>query len=145
MILQTDTRLNESINKSGCYLMSALFFLNKYTGLMLSCSIINYLHIELQGVIGWDNNPCINDNCYISDITKIFNYLDFNVTYTGVHESVDYICKPNQFEILCLKHINRNIYHFVCGDGNGNIMYNSMGINNPDYKLYSKRIFIINK
>ena len=145
MILQTDLRLNETINKTGCYLMCIFYLVNKYTNLMLSDVIINNYFLLLQTIKGRYSTYVLASNGYVNDVDKIFNYLGLDVTYTGVHESPKYLCKSGEIEILCLQNkSNHNLFHFVVGDGNGNETYNPMGTS-KDYILYSKRIFIINK
>jgi len=135
MILQTDKRLNESINKYGCYFMSILFLVNKYLGLELSTDSI--LKIYDQSI----KNNIMESNCYVNNPDKLFNNLGLRTKYTQVHESPNRKCSEDEIEILCLKYSNYN--HFVVGDGKGNITYNPMGKTAPNYYLKSKRIFKI--
>ena len=137
MILQIDKRLNHKIQEYGCYFMSLLWFVNKYTNFRLDCSVINNLYDSLQDV-KHNGLSIIDENCYINNSTLILKTLGLCADYTGVHESKDYICKDSEFEILCLN--NGKMNHFVAGDGKGNITYNPMGVS-EGFKLKSKRIF----
>ena len=133
MILQTDKRLNGSINKYGCYLMSLLFLANKYTGYQLSVEKINDLYMELQALGFMDHN------CYIQDPHGILRHLGLDATYRQRHDPPGYKCRSNEIELLCLQYSSYN--HFVVGDSNGNIAYNPMGRTLPNYYIKSKRIF----
>jgi hypothetical protein len=135
MILQTDKRLNEQINKYGCYFMSILFLANKYIGLQLSTtSIISVYNQSVKLGI-------MESNCFINDPDNIFKNLGMEAEYTQRHEPPKRRCKDNEIEILCLKYPTYN--HFVVGDGKGNIAYNPMGKTADGYYLKSKRIFKI--
>lgn len=133
MILQTDNRLNASINNYGCYFMSLLFVANKYTGYKLSTDIITRLYNELIE-LGYMAN-----NCFILDADGILNYLGVKCKYTDKHESPNFKTKRSQVEILCLKYPTYK--HFVVGDGLGNIAYDPMGLTASGSYLHSKRIF----
>lgn len=131
MILQTDSRLKRDIQRYGCYFLSILYLVNKYTGYELDCNKINTLYDNLLE-LGY-----IKDNCYIVNPTAIFKHLGLNATYTDRHEPPDYYTGANELEILCFQ---RSGYrHFMVGI-NGEIAYDPMGNSKGGY-LLSKRIF----
>lgn len=131
MILQTDNRLPEVINKYGCYFMSILFLANKHAKTELSIDkIIEYY--ELFNELGY------MDECYVLFPEEIFKKLRFPVAYNNRHDPVDYFCSKKEIEILCFK-LN-NYTHFVVGDGKGNISYDPMGTSRSGL-LISKRVF----
>ncbi len=133
MILQTDSRLSDSINKYGCYFMSILFLANKHAGFELDSQSIN----ALQGAL--KSNGHMGDNCYIKDPTAIFRYVGMKAEYTGVHESFDYVCGKDEIEILCYQRTGYR--HFMVGN-KGIVAYDPMG-NSSGGHLISKRIFKI--
>jgi len=140
MILQTDNRLNKSINNFGCYYMSILFLLNKHIGLKLSTGIIiKYFNECVSKGYITDNNDY---HAFINSAQKVFIHLGMNVKYTDAHEPPKRNCASNEIEILCLKnHLGKK--HFVVGDGRGHIAFDPMGVSGRDYRLNSKRIFKI--
>ena len=133
MILQTDNRLNDNINRFGCYFMSLLFVINKHVGYKLSTVVITKLYLELVELRFMDTN------CYIKDPEGILNYLGLKCKYTNRHEPPKYKAKHGEIEILCLQYPNYK--HFVAGDGNGNISFNPMGVTADNAYIHSKRIF----
>ncbi len=135
MILQTDKRLDQTINKYGCYFMSLLFVSNKYTGYNLSTTVITKLYNDFI------KRGFMDKNCYIQNPSAIMRYLGLAATYNQRHDPPKYKCGKDEIEILCLQY--KNFTHFVVGDGRGNIAYNPMGKTAPDYYLKSKRIFKI--
>jgi len=138
MILQTDERLNESINKYGCYFMSILFLANKFKGVKLSTvSILRYWRECIDKGYMLENDEL---HSFIVSAEKIFLHLGLKVKYTNKHEASDRNCSKQEIEILCLQN-NRGLKHFVVGDGKGHIAYNPMGRDNPTYSVRSKRIF----
>ena len=137
MILQTDARLKKEINGYGCYFMSILFLVNKYTGYRLSTEIINKVFndcVELGFIT--NNNKY---KAFIESAESIFNYLGLKTQYNNRHDPPKYMCNNREIEILCLKYEWGK--HFVVGDGRGNIAYNPMGKTQHGYILQSKRIF----
>jgi len=133
MILQTDDRLNESINVYGCYFMSLLYLANKLTGYKLSTTVIISLYNKFIDF------RFMSTDCFIGDPDGIFKYLGLKTKYTDTHEPPQRNCAKNEIEILCLKNCN-GLTHFVVGDGKGHIAYNPMGVS-IGFKLHSKRIF----
>lgn len=135
MILQIDPRLRPEIQEFGCYLMSVLFFVNKYTNLPLSPDIINQLYTRFIP-LGW-----MDEQCTILNPNAIFGYLKLPVLYHDRYDPPDYICKPDEIEIL--KWENGNQSHFTAGNGHGIVTYDPMGCaKTVKYgKLVSKRVF----
>lgn len=137
MILQIDQRLRVPINKYGCYFMSLLFLINKYTNLALSAAWINgriYTGAMQKGFM--------DANCYMIDPTGFCKWLGWDATYTGKHEPPGYVCKPGEVEILRYEHQKYGA-HFVVGDGNGGVAYDPYGVSLSvkEGELKSKRIF----
>ena len=142
MILQKDTYLKPRIQKYGCYLLSIFFLVNKYRGSGFDRKRINDLYSYLQ-MVGW-----MDKDCYIKYPVEIFRYLGMDVTSIR-KESPDYICDPNEIEILCWERTyNKNgksktYSHFTCGNGTGVVTYDPSGCSNAVRygHLKSKRIF----
>lgn len=137
MILQTDSRLRKEINSHGCYFMSILFLINKYTGLQMSPDLIDKYFMSCVTLGYITNNSTYT--AFIESAEGIFKHLGLNVRYTNTHEPPQRNCAKNEIEILCLRNCNGS-KHFVVGDGKGHIAFNPMGIS-KGYKLHSKRIF----
>jgi hypothetical protein len=142
MILQTDSFLKPRIQKYGCYYLSILFFVNKYTGRGFDRRDINDLYDLIPDI--W-----MDKDCYIKSPLDITRYLCFNVKDFR-WEGADYTCGPGEFEILCWERTytkdgkKKTYQHFVCGDGNGVVTYDPSGVSNAvKYgKLKSKRVFV---
>ena len=137
VILQIDTRLRVPIRKYGCYYMSLLFLVNKYTNTALSVTRINnsiYMGAIQQGHMG--------QNCYMTDPTGFCKWLGWDARYTGSHVPVSYVCQQNEAEILRFQHPKFGS-HFVVGDGNGWVAYDPYGesLSVAEGVLKDKRIF----
>jgi hypothetical protein len=137
MILQRDERLKPEIHHNGCYLMSILFMVNKYTNFSFSADLINHIYVKLLGR-GWMENDCT-----ILNPEAIFRYLELPVRYTDRHEPPTRICGPNEFEILLWSYPERGWLHFVAGNGCGITTYDPWGVSMTATRghLESKRIF----
>lgn len=135
MILQTDSRLRKEIHDDGCYYMSILFLVNKYTGLELSADFIDAM-FDMFVSIG-----AMSRECYILDPDRIFGHLGLKVKYTDMHERPERKCRPDEIEILYF--FGPAGGHFVAGDGNGNVTYDPWGASRAvaEGRLVSKRIF----
>jgi len=137
MILQRDRRLRQPIKEYGCYYMSILYLVNKYTNYPLTIQKINgqiYFGAVQQGFM--------NTNCYVQDPSGLCKWLGWNAVYTGNHESPDYKCGVNEAEILYFHHKDVG-GHFVVGDGAGHVAYDPWGVSRAASQggLKSKRIF----
>ena len=141
MIKQNDMRLRSPIRQYGCYFMSLLWHINRYTNTPLSVQRINssiYHGAVQQGFM--------TSNCYVQDPTGFCQWLGWDAVYTGKHEKPDYICGPNEAEILLFKH-DKAGDHFVAGDGKGNVTYDPWyherggSLCASEGVLVSKRIF----
>ena len=135
MILQRDERLKKQIQDEGCYFMSILFLVNKYTNIKLSTEFINQIFDVLVSV------KAMSPDCYILDPEDIFNYLGMDVEYTDQHEAPTRLCEDDEIEILYF--FGPAGGHFVAGDGRGNVTYDPWGVSRAvtDGRLVSKRIF----
>lgn len=138
MILQTDSRLNKSINKYGCYFMSIVFLVNKHTGLELSIPIIEKLYKDCceLGYIEDSNTR----KAFIWDVNSVFKHLGLEVRYNGRHDPPNYVCNTQEIEILCVRVGDSMTKHFVVGDNYGHIAYDPMGLSDVR-KFDSKRVF----
>lgn len=142
MILQTDTYLRPMIQKYGCYFMSLLFLINKYTGKTFGRNVINNFY-EFAILNNW-----MDKDCFIRKPIDILRHLGYNRTQIKV-EGPEYVCRPGEVEILCfertyMKDGKPKVYtHFTCGSGGGVVTYDPMGVSNAvKYgKLKSKRVF----
>ena len=138
MILQTDDRLNKSINKYGCYFMSIVFLVNKHTGLKLSIPIIERLYRECceLGYIEDSNKR----KAFIWNAEAVFKHLGLEVKYNDRHDPANYVCHTEEIEILCIRVGENWTKHFVVGDGYGHVAFDPMGISDIR-KLDSNRVF----
>jgi len=140
MILQRDPRLNDRINKFGCYLMFIFYNVNKYTNYMFDPPIINDLYEVFIG------HGYVDHDCYIIDPEAIFSFLDMPVKYTDKHESIFRRCREDEFEALMFR-LDRPRHkpwiHFTAGSGNGTVTYDPWGCSRAvaEGRLVSKRIF----
>lgn len=137
MILQRDTRLRVPIREHGCYYMSLLYLMNKFTNYPLSVQKING-----QIYFGAIQQGHMTSQCYIQDPSGLLKWLGWRATYTGEHETPDYECGPNEAEILYFYHPEVG-GHFVVGDGKGHVAYDPWGVSRTATAgvLKSKRIF----
>ena len=140
MIRQNDMRLRVPIREHGCYFMSLLELINRYTNLPLSVNRINnsiYLGAIQQGHMTMQ--------CYMQDPSGFCKWLGWNATYTDRHEKPTYLCKDNEAEVLCFE--GKYGAHFVSGDGKGHVAYDpyytdSGGSASVRFgELVSKRVF----
>ena len=145
MILQRDPRLLPEIREQGCYFMSILFFINKFTNTQWTGNKINQFYrtmVHIGAIMAdADFTTVSDDDSTIIDPDKIFLMKGCNVRYNNRHDPPDYVCNDNEFEILKL--VYQGKAHFVCGDGKGNVTYDPWGESETAKKgyLHSKRIF----
>ena len=142
MILQTDSGLNENINKYGCYFMSLLFLVNKLTGMELSTARINKIY-KLCVTQGW-----MSYKCYIIAPEKILGWAGVNadiVMMNGTHKLPPaYVPAPDEHEILLFQVDGSNYGHFVVGPYDGErVGYDPWGMSDSVRlgKVKSKRVF----
>jgi hypothetical protein len=143
MILQTDNRLLETINKFGCYFMCILFLVNKYIKSQFNPSLINEYH-KFFGDMKWydedeeDYKSVMDNDCFIWRPDIMANH--FRLANRVKKVGPDYMCKPGEYEIQCWKRGKQK--HFVVGDGSGHIAYDPMGVSRTTTEgmLESKRI-----
>jgi hypothetical protein len=135
MILQRDPRLRQEIQEYGCYYMSILFLVNKYTNFPFSAELINDLY-HVFNKAGW-----MDQECTILNPNAIFGHLKMDVRYTDRHEIPVRRAMHNEVEIL--RFTSPHGSHFVVGDGNGNVAYDPYGVSKAvrDGRVESKRIF----
>jgi hypothetical protein len=135
MILQRDPRLRQEIQEWGCYLMSILFLVNKWTNFTLSAELINDLYKTFHKK-GW-----IDEECTILNPNAIFSFLEMDVAYTNRHEPP--VRRTRKDEIEILKFVSSYGPHFVAGDGDGHVAYDPWGVSNAikHGRIESKRIF----
>jgi len=136
MILQTDSRLTEVINRFGCYYMSILFLGNKYTGYQLSPKKILDL-FSYAADCGWIDP----DEAFINDPDGIFSEMGLHTIYHDKHEPPWVMCRDDEIEIL--RFIRKRQKHFVVGDGHGHVAYDPIGVSKAvrEGELRDKRIF----
>lgn len=133
MIFQNISANNEKIRKYGCYLVS---FANAVIYFKKQEVFINAIYDKglKEGVF--------NADCYIDKPEKLGKLFDLNISFVGKKDK-DYKTKSNEFEILAFYNPNTDFTHFVLGDGNGKVLFDSLGksITVRDGYLDSKRIF----
>lgn len=145
MILQRDKRLLPEIQKQGCYFMSLLFFINKFTNNRWTTDSINGFYkamVEMDYIHADSDFTRVDiEDATIINPERILRMKGLIVNYNDRHDPPGYICGPNEFEIL--KFVNGSMGHFVCGDGEGNVTYDPWGESSTVAfgVLRSKRIF----
>jgi len=135
MILQRDPRLNPTIRRYGCYLLSIFFLVNKYTNCEISTGMINEI---FQILI---DRGFMEEDAYIRDPAAIFDFMGLPVYYYDQHLPPNQDCKKDEIEILMFK--KGGWRHFVTGDGKGHVAYDPWGVSRAvtEGRLISKRIF----
>lgn len=135
MILQRDPRLNEAINRWGCYFCSILFLANKYTNCEISPEgILDTYHESVQS--GW-----MTVKCFIDEPDAIFHFMGLQTYYYDRHDPPEYVCRNHEIEIL---RFQRGTWrHFVVGDGQSHVCYDPWGASQAvaEGKLMDKRVF----
>lgn len=136
MILQTDSRMRDEIDKWGCYYMSLCFLANKYTGIELSAEDLNdriYNQLIQHGLM--------KETCWIRDPVGILNYLGLRCDSVGVYEPVTHALKDNEFQILRFK--GKDISHFVVGTRSNECAYDPYGVSQAveTGELKAQRVF----
>ena len=145
MILQIDGRLKDEIHTWGCYYCSTLFKANKFTNVALSPENINSGYYDLAVNRGWMRSDD-EYTCYMINVAAFLTW--FGVACEAVIENGTHRlpperdCKKDEFEFLFFKRPGA-IGHFVTGDGQGHVEYDSMGESRAVAEgiLRSKRIF----
>ncbi len=145
MILQTDSKLNISINKWGCYYLS-IFYITLKVNKEKICpdpEIINSLAKKCL------EKQCMDDYCYVMNPTSVSKIISqfFRFTYfcqyTGNH-STQYLSN-NTVEILGCWYDKKT--HFVVMNGMGKnknfVEYDPMGKSNTveNGKMISTRVY----
>lgn len=134
MILQRDARLNENINRWGCYFMSLLFLANKWNGTLLGATEIERIY-RYAVKLFW-----MRENCYIENPRAILGYCGLDTEFLG-KRGPHYLCGERDIEVLQYRRGAQ--IHFVAGDGQGNVAYDPWGVSRSvtEGQLDSKRIF----
>lgn len=125
--------------------MMAPWFASVYTRRPFSAEEINELYVEGQrfGVIG--------ERAYVLSWVDLFLHFGLSVV-TARHDKPDYLVEANELEILYFHHKRHDWWHFVAGDGFGNVTYDPWGSAGPGYRfsrsveegeLHSKRILLL--
>ena len=132
MILQNNPELAEGIRESGCGFLSIIWHAVRKRKLVISeVEDINILYDEIVPM-GY-----MNAKCFIHNWEGVFRQCGMPVRYTQRHEDPERMCAPNEIEIL------RYPGHFVAGNGQSVVTYDSYGESNAvaNHPLHSKRIF----
>ena len=134
MILQSDTRLDESVRQNGCYFMSILFLAGQKTGRSFGSKDI--LRLKQQAI----SLGHLGENCYVRDPEGIFKLAGLTVQYTNRHEKAGRKGRRDEIEILYYRW--DTFGHFVAG-ASGVVAYDPLGVSNAVKlgTLRSKRIF----
>lgn len=137
MILQRDRRLNEEINRFGCYFMCLLFIANKLKNYAFSAGKIEELY-DYFVMEGW-----MDEDCYVTDPVAILNFLGVKVRSASFTENMD-IEAP--WEVLYWERVDGHgkvIPHFTVGNGRCVTTYDPWGVSRTatEGTLKSRRIF----
>ena len=132
MILQDHPKLIAPIRESGCGFLSIIWHAVRLRKLLISdVDYINTLYGKIVPM-GY-----MNEKCFIHDWEGVFRECKLPVKYTQRHEDPERVCAKGEIEIL------RYPGHFVAGNGQGVVTYDSYGESNAvaNHPLHSKRIF----
>lgn len=140
LIYQTDTEFESDIRHYGCYLLSLCFQLDRLLGL----GIMDHKIIEtLYNLEGRDGD--IGAECFIQNPQGICDRIaNGKVKYIGRFMK-DYVCMPNEFEILHFYNPNTEFGHFVAGF-KGTVIYDPIQGGSRTVRegyLESKRIYTL--
>ena len=137
MILQIDRRCIPEIQEYGCYYMSLLFHANRLLNIPLGFPFINDFYERCQ------EKGFIKDNI-IQLPEEILRILGLRVLYLG-HVEPERVCRRDEFEILHFvrETKDKEVHHFVCGDGANNVTYDPYGVSRTVAQGYlkNKRVF----
>ncbi len=143
MIYQTDKELNPEINEFGCCFMSLLWLIDNKKKLGI------YTH---EGVLALFKqakaDKVLGDDCWLASPQGLCDYFEHagKIMYKGWARR-DYICTEHEMEQLVFKWDEENFTHFGAGDGNGNLVYDSINYDGQGSNtvkngyLESKRIY----
>lgn len=142
MILQRDVRIiekNKQIKKYGCYFFALLWYGNKLENYPLGVDeILSLYHIFID-------HKFMREDCFIDDPVGILKSLNVAVQWFGWKDK-DYQCSRGEYEILVFTRRSEItgalVKHFVAGNGNGIVTYDSWGesVTVQQGRLASKRI-----
>jgi Protein of unknown function, DUF261 len=139
MTYQDNPGLNINVVKWGCALLSALHLQEEQIKREYIPFEINAVYNDLvaKSIIRWD--------CYINDWTNLFEGISSNLRNKGKPIDPNYICKPNEREILCYSRKSTGGTHFVIGDGTGKLRIDtfSPSIIKPEDTVLTRHIIEI--
>lgn len=144
MILQTNSQLNEHIQKEGCYFMALLNLIVKLTGMELTPGKINAIY-KAFAAKGW-----MSYKCFIQDPVAILGWAGINadvVMMNGTHKlPPSYVLGPDEYEILLFQVDGSSYGHFVSGPYDGvRVGFDPWGLSDSvkNGRVKSKRVFKI--
>jgi len=129
--------------KYACKLFSCFYFAEQLLNVYYDVEAVVQITEELLHFNHVDDELSVYENLNGVNTTKrTLKFLGLPVGNV-IYQPADYICKPNEYEILKLT--KPGYAHFVPGDGNGNYTWDSLGIRpqQKQYTLKSKRIIIL--
>ena len=151
MILQIDSRFDEEpdIQKYGCQFMSLIFTLNRCGNIVVSTGIILAAFRVLQAQeASYQPNPgapvhVLGPQCTMNNPDDMVKYFGMDYKRVCRFEDVNYICQPGEEELLQFQ--RPGWYHWVAGDGKGNVAYDPEGysLTVRDGHMIHKKIFTI--
>lgn len=158
MILQIDSRFDSEpdIQKYGCHYLSLLFLINRCGNVPLSVGIITAtFHLLSTQRASYQPDEhvvtyVIGAQCAMNNPDDIVAQFDMKSVATCRFEGADYICKTGEQELLQFTRPmdgepGKSWWHWVAGDGKGNVAYDPEGysLTVRDGTLARKKIFSI--
>ena len=150
MILQIDKRMTEpDIVKYGCHYMSELFLINRCGNVEISIGIIIAKFHQLSTQLA-SYQPTVEKPTYVIGPQCAMNNPDDIVTEFGLKyrkpcrfEGPEYQCTPEEQELLQFE--RPHWWHWVAGEGKGNVAYDPEGysLTVAQGRLVRKKIFTI--
>lgn len=136
MILQIDGRFSvePEIQKYGCHYLAQLFVMNRRCNIELSTDRILDMYHVLKGRAASYQPPdrptgdplmVIGDRAEQNNPDDIITYFDLTYSRTARFEDLNYICTPDEQELI--QYARPNWWHWVAGDGRGNVAYDPEG------------------
>jgi len=141
VILQTDRRLSQPINRYGCYYMAVMFLSNKHAGSEITIDSLLTTYDDLVA------NGSMSERCFITRPNDIFAAAGLRVEFKERHDPPGYELASDEIEVLLYTYPRGSgggIWkHFVAGTGNGEVAYDPWGVSVTATKgrLNSKRVF----
>lgn len=140
MILQIDPRFSNEpdIQQFGCHYLSELFLINRCGNVPMSIGIITAtFHLMRTQLSSYQADPhtptyVIGAQCSMNNPDDIVTQFELKFAKGCRFEGIDYICQDGEQELLQFTRPRdddptKSWWHWVAGDGKGNVAYDPEG------------------